>query len=268
MTGIGHLAPTKHQYAFRENIIALGRRSFADSQGDQPLQLHVMQYSLKKIMENGTPAEWSVEDEYADTIKNRRLPKGHLVVSENQIRPEFSFWWRMLWNCVRANYLHDSAQLLSIDELRDFAWSVGGTEEHSNFTPAEFALMDEHLQKYRPDSQSRMTANEALVQNLLPRLIQTEYDWQTNVKWPEGRPRSDDSDKHESIWWRFAKAVQHKFEHNAPLTIMDIMYVEIAEHMDYIMTVDRDGDLAKSYLRLLDAYSGNHPDEPATSLYS
>src|SRR5438270_8317776 len=100
--------------------------------------------------------------------------------------------------------------------------------------------MDEHLDKYRPDRESRMSSKETLVQQVLPRLIQIEYEWQTNVKWPQGRPRSDGSDKHESVWLRFAKEVMGKREHHAPMTILDVMYGEIAEYMDHILAVEPD----------------------------
>ena len=248
---------------FRNNIVAMARRSFGDSQGDQPLQVHVVQYLVKRLRESGAIPDMSLETSHADVIAARRPPKDHISVPPQQITTQFRFWWANIWDCVRSNYL-GSADYPDLAELQERAWNLGATEKMSSFTPAEFKELDEAIQPYRLDHFSIMTSQVTLLEHVLPRLISVERDWQLDKKWAGGRPRTT-SDQHESVWWKYAKAAHEKLQRGVPLTVMDSMYVDIAVTMDGLLTTGH--PLCAAYADLLDIYNRNHPAAPTTCLY-
>lgn len=249
---------------FRKNVVALGRRSFGDSQGDQSLQYHVVQYCVKYLREENVEPLFSLEDSHAHVLASRRLPKDHLAITvEGQIAAQFLFWWANIWDCVRSNY-HHSAQYPTFDELQQRTLRLGATPEMSSFTPTELEELYESYAPYRADAASSMTTQDVLVKHLLPRLIKVEHDWQMDTKWPGGRPRSH-TDKHESVWWRFAREAHDKLAHAVPLTAMDAMYIHIAETLDAALT--NTNELAAAYEKLLYVYNANHPEATTTCLY-
>lgn len=239
--------------------------SFAYAQGDQAVQVHVIQCCARLMREQGEPL-----DQPAATapLGKFRLPAGHTPVADpTQILAQAQFWWDLMRDLLNAVDLHDPTLLPNREQLEQRALRVGGTKEMSSFTDEEMAALDYAIDLYRGDASDSLTSTDVVERHLVPNLIRVELAFQGHgTRWAY-RPRTDGGDPHTSRLLEYCESARR--HHTAGvLTLLDRMAVQVCARLDSLATVPPGSEpVAARYRDLLEAYNTNHPSDRVARLH-
>ncbi len=248
--------------ATKKELLALGYESFGYSQGSQKLQLHVIQAVIRRMIEEGYVFDMSVLTEIKQRMAGKQPPIGHNEVpTSEQKSSQMQFWGRNLLTVVTTNIDRNPAALPSRKDLEEQAWQTGGTPEMSSYSDEELTKLTAAFDAYREDGLT-MSSYDVMANLLLPELIRTEDKWQTT-----GRPRTDTSDRYESVWRRYSQAAHTKVAQEKPLTVRDQLYLDMAGFMERAEINEPESELIGNYWELLDTYNANHETVPVAALY-
>lgn len=239
--------------------------SFGHSQGSQELQIDLISWIGTKLREKNAPLDETFRESMRQWISKINVPHGHSVVSEDEVREQFSFWWDMMWDVLIFQETAGKTELPSCDELvnRSLKNSTG---------EANWTLTKEKMEKVR----ERIKLNEAPLSSkdkmrslLLPRLIKVEYSFQVEQPYKEtpGRSRTDGGDIFECRMLSNIIEARGKTLEGKDLTLYDELYLDIATYLNELLAGSDLTPLIQDYLVLLKKYNENHPGSALDSLF-
>lgn len=256
MTGDDYAARSRSRRRPGRELQRLWYWSFNHAQGDQPVQVHVIECCLRLLRERGESTE--LPGYPADAIARFRLPDGHIAVPQQQVRAQAAFWWRLL-AALTASVTHgDTTRLPDPEWLEQCAVEVGGTKAMSSFTDEELAALAVAIEQYRGESSGELAAVEVVDRYLVPNIIRVELGFQGHgTRW-SFRPRSDGGDAHASRLLEYSDAAR-RHHHGGVPTILDRMVLLICRRLDQLAAQPVGADpVADRYRDLLEAYNNNH----------
>ncbi|GAA5175188.1 hypothetical protein GCM10023321_80720 [Pseudonocardia eucalypti] len=249
---------------FRRTVQTLLYESFRHAQGDQRLQIHFIESYARILREQGVSIDPAVRDELVPRIRSRRLPRGHLAISNRQqVAAQFEFWWLTLWDLLVSVYAEDSRHVPSSARLADRMVLVGGTTEMSSFTPAEMRQIDEGLAPYRDQDDPAKSSAQIIWERFLPNLIRVEWNFQGNGARYPARPRTDGGDIHESKMLGYCDRAAAVSVDQASDPVNQI-YLEVSRSLAWLAAHRPQDPTYAAYTRLIASYRANHQRATAT----
>ncbi len=239
--------------------------SFAYAQGDQAVQVHVIECCARLMRESGQPLR---PGPAAAPLEKFRLPGGHVEVPDStQIRAQAAFWWDLMRDLVAAVEHHTPAALPNRSQLEHRARQAGGTKEMSSFTDEEMAALAQAIGLYRGEASDALTAGDVVERHLVPNLLRVEMAFQGyGTRWAY-RPRTDEGDPHGSRLLEYCESARR---HSAAgvLTLLDRMALQVCARLDHLAAVpDGTEPIADRYRDLVEAYNSNHPGHRVARLH-
>lgn len=256
------LSPPDSQYEHtktKRELLTLGYESFGDSQGSQPLQAHVIQAVVRRMLENNYGFGLSSLTDNERRMDGKRPPNGHKDISTpDQAAPQLKFWWRNMTTIITTTIDQDPSSLPDYGDLVQQAEEVGATSDMSGFSEKELRGLASAFDVYR-QSAADMTSYDVMANLWVPQLIAVEQAWIA-----KGRPRTDDSDKHESVWLRYSRLAHTKAARGKALTVREQLYLDIAAFMKWAEANEPGTELVTNYQALLQTYNDKHQTTPVT----
>ncbi|MBP2472448.1 hypothetical protein JOF53_001320 [Crossiella equi] len=250
--------------SFSRHAQTLLYESFRHAQGDQPNQVHFMFGYALLLRDAKVPFDLSVRDSLLDRVRNRQLPQGHLAMpNADQVRAQFEFWWRTMFDVFRAVQDDDLALLPSVRELRERMAHVGGEADMSSFTGEEMGRLAATLAEYRARTEKRLSAYDVIGGRFLPGMIRVEHNFQgVGARWTY-RPREDGGDPHESRMLSYYRRLAGREQLDLPGQV----YAIAARRLDWLAEHEPAHPVHLAYRDLVNAYNANHPEAPVTRLH-
>jgi hypothetical protein len=239
--------------------------SFGHSQGSQELQVDLISWIGAKLREKNAPLDETLRESMRQWVSKINVPHGHSLVSEDEVREQFSFWWDLMWDVMSYQKAAGKSELPSCDEL------VNRSLKNSAGEP-NWTLAKEKMEKVRERMELNLvslTSKDKMSSLLLPRLIKVEYSFQVEQPYKEtpGRSRTDGGDIFECRMLSNIIEARRKTLEQKELTLYDELYLEITTYLNELLA---DGDmtpLIQDYLELLKKYNENHPGSELESLF-
>lgn len=254
--------------------VSIVRRSFEASQGNQAVQVDVVMWGVKDLLERGVAVMGEqVRQAVERRVRGVRLPPDHVAVAECLRLAQLMFWTDNFFDIADAAFAENAELLPDAGELAHRVESIGKLLEIpdiwglSSFKPQEMKDVNDGLASYRANKNLKLTSHEVMVTFLLPRLLKVERRWQdrsSNSHHIDGGRPGAKSDRFMSKLLHNCQVAMAKRDRGQPMNLGDRMYLAISQQLDQECP---DSELFEAYEALLEAYNANHPDKEATALH-